>query len=218
MRTHQSEIWIHDDPENRETYRQVFALQFSVRFFDQLDVLQDCLNESQANPPALLILDADRIESDPIEWIKLFGASLQSRSRMIVVSRNDNLEQMREFIQGGAADYLLKPLKPNELIFRCENVLSKSCDGLFEILPTTIDGVSLKGLTFKERQLLAIFVLSADRSVARSDLFGAIWKDISVNKKTLDVHLFNLRRKLHPVGFDILCHSQVYRLCRSALV
>ena len=119
---------------------------------------------------------------------------------------------MRAFIRRGAADYVLKPLKPNELIFRCEKVLSNALGGPFEILPTTVDGVSLKGLTFKERQLLAIFVLNVERSVTRAELFGTIWKDINVNKKTLDVHLFNLRRKLHPVGFDIICHAQVYQL------
>jgi hypothetical protein len=37
---------------------------------------------------------------------------------------------------------------------------------------------------------------------------------VTVNRKTLDVHLFNLRRKLRPLSYDVLCQDQIFSLRR----
>lgn len=207
-----TEIWIHDDRDNGEAYQQVFAFQFALKYLEAFADLETCLREG-ARPPALLILDTDHRAATPAaEWLARFHAAFGGRSKAIVVTKNDSLERFRELGLAGAADVILKPLKPNELIFRCERAISESLGGPLEILPASIEGVSVTGLTFKERQLLAIFILAPEHAVRRSDLFGAVWKDISVNKKTLDVHLFNLRRKLHPFGFDIVSRTQLYQL------
>jgi DNA-binding response OmpR family regulator len=80
-----------------------------------------------------------------------------------------------------------------------------------ELLPSELEGKAVLGLTLKERQLLASF-LTRTGVLTRNELHEALWRGVSVNRKTLDVHLFNLRRKIHPLGFDIVCEGQAYGL------
>jgi DNA-binding winged helix-turn-helix (wHTH) protein len=62
--------------------------------------------------------------------------------------------------------------------------------------------------------MLTVFLNRPDRSVCRDELFEAIWAKVAVNKKTLDVHLFNLRRKLRQHGYDIFCRDQRFSLSK----
>ena len=205
-------LWIYEEAENQETYQQVFAFQFRLRFFESFEAMNALVESRNFEKPSLIILDTSSSDRSAAEWLKFIHAELHSSARTLIVSRTDSLDQMRDLASLGAVDFLLKPLRPNELIFRSERALSEVLGGPIEILPSTVDGVSVPGLTFKERQLLAIFILQPERAVRRTDLFGAIWKNISVNKKTLDVHLFNLRRKLHPLGLDIVSQDHFYQL------
>jgi DNA-binding winged helix-turn-helix (wHTH) protein len=45
------------------------------------------------------------------------------------------------------------------------------------------------------------------RSVNRKDILKKVWGATSVHPKTVDVHLYNLRRKLDPLGFQITSHG-----------
>ncbi len=64
-------------------------------------------------------------------------------------------------------------------------------------------GTKVEGLTKKEIQLLKLFVLRDDHRVEKDEVVATIWKDTLVNSKTLDVHFYNLRRKLAPYGIQI---------------
>lgn len=64
-------------------------------------------------------------------------------------------------------------------------------------------GTKIEGLTKKEIQLLKLFVMKDDYSISKDIVVKTIWKDILVNSKTLDVHFYNLRRKLSPYGIKI---------------
>jgi DNA-binding winged helix-turn-helix (wHTH) protein len=83
------------------------------------------------------------------------------------------------------------------------------------ILRNDLDGIQISDLTFREHQLLTIFISRPERRVGREELYGAIWSKVTVNRKTLDVHLFNLRRKLRPFGYDIFCQDQVFTLIKQ---
>lgn len=64
-------------------------------------------------------------------------------------------------------------------------------------------GTKVEGLTKKEIQLLKLFMLRENYTVEKDEVVKTIWKDILVNSKTLDVHFYNLRRKLSPYGIQI---------------
>ena len=44
---------------------------------------------------------------------------------------------------------------------------------------------------------------SSDRCISRTDILEKVWGKTSVHPKTVDVHLYNLRRKLHAYGYMI---------------
>ncbi|MEW6055685.1 MAG: winged helix-turn-helix domain-containing protein [Bdellovibrionota bacterium] len=58
-------------------------------------------------------------------------------------------------------------------------------------------------LTLKEQQLLSLFLNSRDQSVSRTEILAQIWKNAKVDPKTVDVHLYNLRRKIQNGGIEI---------------
>lgn len=61
-----------------------------------------------------------------------------------------------------------------------------------------------KDLTFKEFKILGLFINTPEHSLSRQNLISSLWTDVKVGPKTLDVHLFNLRRKIRPKGYDLI--------------
>ena len=49
-----------------------------------------------------------------------------------------------------------------------------------------------------------------DQKVEKEELLETIWKDIKVNSKTLDVHFYNLRKKLnsHHIKINLVKRGQ----------
>lgn len=62
-------------------------------------------------------------------------------------------------------------------------------------------------LTAKEFQIFALLDQSERHSISREVLLAKIWRAIKVSPKTLDVHIFNLRRKIAPLGLEIFFRS-----------
>jgi DNA-binding response OmpR family regulator len=78
-------------------------------------------------------------------------------------------------------------------------------------------GKPLFNLTRKEFLLLSRLVRDGGRPVAKQDLWASAWgQQIEFNRNTFRVHVANLRRKLSPLGLDVVVFVQVgYRLARA---
>lgn len=219
MSPSQDLIWILDsDPGCIALYQQTLGLQYRVRVFAALDTFMEALTQAREGEPRLLIADPENTKGSLADVFKAnrdSGGSGLTIPDSLIVSRVDDLELMRFYLKTGARDYILKPLRPNELVAKVEKALLQISNREILILRNDLDGVQINDLTFREHQLLTIFLSHPERSVSRDDLYSAIWSKVTVNKKTLDVHLFNLRRKLRPHGYDIYCRDQIFSLCRS---
>jgi DNA-binding response OmpR family regulator len=209
------EIWILDDSPSVQTYGQVIGIQFKLIRLGGLSDITKRLSGSNPHKCILLIVDPSGFETEFEMQIQSLKKASIPIPEFIVASGDDTVDGMRQMMGLGAVDYLIKPLRVGELAVRCENAISKVLGKRIEILPNTIDGITIPALTFKERQLLTVFILSPDRVLKRAELFGTIWSNVAVNPKTLDVHLFNLRRKLEPSGFEIICDGQLYFLRKA---
>lgn len=205
-------IWILEDDKGCQfVYEQTLDHRYDTRYFDRIDdfavALKDVYQNDKTKLPKMIVADLMLSDGNFLTYLtdsekEIFDIPF------IIVSSVDDIDALRFCFKEGALDYLTKPFKKNELLVKIENVLSGvnrprpvSEDGLTKTLD--LDGQEVKGLTTKQMQLLSLFINSNDRSVTRHDILDKVWRDTSVHPKTVDVHLYNLRRKVHEYGYLI---------------
>ena len=113
----------------------------------------------------------------------------------------------------GADDYIVKPFSMMEMVSRVKAVLRRSqpkkaennysVGGInlnLEEHVVTVDGKRLQ-LTYKEFELLRIFLSHPGKVYAREQLFIQVWNtDYMGDSRTLDMHIRTLRQKLGDYG------------------
>ena len=126
----------------------------------------------------------------------------------------------------GADDYLTKPFGVMELISRVKALMRRSSglqeDTLLQFQELVMDlekhRVSVQGepveLTFKEFELLRIFMQNAGIVLQRETLMNKVWgTDYEGESRTLDMHIKTLRQKIGTYGNHIKTVRNVgYRL------
>ncbi len=98
-----------------------------------------------------------------------------------------------------------------ELVLDCGTscaVLSAAVERLREIERRSV----FSQLTKKELILFEILRRAGHGGVARKEMAERIWPDVQVHDKTLDVHVFNLRRKLNGTSYRIEVQNSTLRL------
>lgn len=194
----ENSVWVlEDDPGCRYVYDQILALRYSYRSFENLEDFRVALNEEK-DKPHLVIADLRLPDGDFIDFLSASKESVKNIA-YIVVSSTDDLDILRECFTKGALDYLTKPFSKAELTVKVERLIktrgvqTQSSGGpVTQALP---NGVELYDLTKKEFLIYRAFMDAPGRCLDRDQLIQAVWKDVSVTPKTLDVHLFNLRKK-----------------------
>ena len=113
----------------------------------------------------------------------------------------------------GADDYITKPFGMMEMVSRVKAVLRRSqpkqtaallkLDGLTldeNQHTVTIDGQRIT-LTYKEYELLRLFLSHPGMAFSREQLLQTVWNtDYAVETRTVDMHIRTLRQKLGDYG------------------
>ena len=102
--------------------------QFLKQFFNETIVKENGLSAmtwlQEGNIPDLVITDLEMPEMDGFELIKKIKASgFFSNIPIIVLSCLDSSEVRIKCLKLGAADYMIKPFNPEELVIRIEKLL-----------------------------------------------------------------------------------------------
>ena len=149
------------------------------------------------------------------------------KTPVLIATARGAEEQRIKGLELGADDYVVKPFSVRELEARIAAVLrragalpSRATIGAAEV---DLEGheVVLAGqrtrLVAKEAELLAFFLLHRGRTLSRDELLRAVWgHDALPTTRTVDTHVFNLRKKLeadpeNPVHL-LTVHGVGYRL------
>ena len=206
-------IWcVEDDSSIRDI--EVYALTstgFEAKGFEDGDSFWDAL---QSEKPELVVLDVMLPGKDGVTLLKLMKQTEEFRVIPVIMATAKGTEYDKiQSLDLGADDYLVKPFGIMEMVSRVKAVLrrcrpvkeSKSLklEGL-ELNPeehtVTIDGERVI-LTYKEYELLHLFLSQPGIAFTRVQLLSSVWNtEYAGETRTVDMHIRTLRQKLGSYG------------------
>ena len=162
------------------------------------------------NRPHLVLLDLLMPGADGLELMRDILATVDVP--VIFLSANGRDGIIAQALELGAADYIVKPFSPAELVARIRAALRRSTDrhrsdptGTYVVGDLTIDYserlVTMGGravqLTATEYRILFELSLSEGRLLTHDQLMRRVWgPKVSTDRRTLRTHLSRLRHKL----------------------
>ncbi len=182
---------------------------FEARGFSDGAAFLDALHE---NAPELVLLDIMLPGEDGIRILKKLRSDGNKVPVIMATAKGTEYDKVIG-LDLGADDYLAKPFGMMELVSRVKAVLRRAAPApQSEVLShhgiqmdtaqhiVTMDGTPVE-LTFKEYELLRIFMENPGRVFTRDQLLASIWGDSYAGEtRTVDVHIGTLRTKLGRCG------------------
>ena len=211
-------IWcVEDDASIRDI--EVYALSsagFAARGFEDGSSFYAAIT-GEKEKPQLIVLDVMLPGIDGIELLKRIRANAALKQIPIVMATAKGSEYDR--IQGldlGADYYLTKPFGVMELIY-CVKAVLRRCGAEDEKSTLNACGISMNTLehtvsangervtlTYKEYELLKLFLSHMGTAFTREQLMELIWgTDYMGETRTIDMHIRTLRQKLGKCGESI---------------
>ena len=206
-------IWcVEDDSDIREI--EMYALNsagLETRGFEDGISFMEALKKET---PDLVILDIMLPGMDGIEILRKMKESvLYSRIPVILATAKGQEYDRIHGLDLGADDYIVKPFSVMEMVLRVKAVLRRSqpqqvsrllkAGGLIVNLDehTVVADTIRVQLTYKEFELLRMFLSHPGMVFTREQLFSQVWDtDYMGDSRTLDSHIRTLRPKIGEYG------------------
>lgn len=211
-------IWcVEDDASIRDI--EVYALNsagFAARGFEDGSSFYAAIT-GEKEKPQLIVLDVMLPGIDGIELLRRIRANAALKQIPIVMATAKGSEYDK--IQGldlGADYYLTKPFGVMELI-SCVKAVLRRCGAEDEKGTLNACGISMNTLehtvsadgeritlTYKEYELLKLFLSHMGTAFTREQLMERVWgTDYMGETRTIDMHIRTLRQKLGKCGESI---------------
>lgn len=211
-------IWcVEDDASIRDI--EVYALNsagFAARGFEDGSSFYAAIT-GEKEKPQLIVLDVMLPGIDGIELLRRIRANAALKQIPIVMATAKGSEYDK--IQGldlGADYYLTKPFGVMELI-SCVKAVLRRCGAEDEKGTLNACGISMNTLehtvsadgeritlTYKEYELLKLFLSHIGTAFTREQLMERVWgTDYMGETRTIDMHIRTLRQKLGKCGESI---------------
>ena len=206
-------IWcVEDDVSIRDI--EVYALQSTGYEAKGFEDGTSFLKELKNQKPELVVLDVMLPGIDGITLLQKLKEDPETREIPVVMATAKGAEYDK--IQGldlGADYYLTKPFGVMEFV-SCVKAVLRRCQPrqVEHLLKTgglivnidehtvTIDGERIT-LTYKEFELLRLFLSHPGMAFTRDQLFNEVWgMDYCGDTRTVDMHIRTLRQKLKDYG------------------
>jgi len=206
-------IWcVEDDASIRDI--EVYTLRstgFEAQGFPDVPAFREAL---KGEMPDLIILDIMLPGEDGVELLKSLRENPGTRSLPVIMATAKGMEYDKiQSLDLGADDYLVKPFGMMEMVSRVKAVLRRcrpaSEQRVLKSYGLTVNlderTVSANGeriqLTFKEFELLRLFLSRPGTAFTRDQLFNDVWgEDYIGESRTVDMHIRTLRQKLGDCG------------------
>ncbi len=206
-------IWCVDD-DNTIRDIEVYTLTqtgfYAKGFADGISMLEALKTEK----PELIVLDIMLPGKDGVDVLKEIRQNPETRKIPVIMATAKGTEMDK--IQGldtGADDYLVKPFGVMEMVSRIKAVLRR-CEpddkedvlAVGEIILSDKEHIVTVGgekvaLTFKEFEILKLFMQSPGIVFSRDKLLSVVWGvDYLGESRTVDMHIKTLRQKLGSAG------------------
>ena len=209
-------IWcVEDDASIREI--ELYALTstgFEARGFEDGSAFWAAL---QTEKPELVLLDVMLPGEDGVTLLKRMKTVPALRDIPVIMATAKGAEYDKiQSLDLGADDYLVKPFGVMEMVSRVKAVLRRCkpreavhilTDGGLSLdldqRTVTADGERVQ-LTYKEFELLRLFLSHPGMAFSREQLFTQVWNMTYMDdSRTLDMHIRTLRQKLGDYGKQV---------------
>ena len=219
-------IWcVEDDSSIRDI--EVYALTsigFEAMGFEDGDAFWNALQKAT---PELVVLDVMLPGKDGVTLLKMMKEHDRFRDIPVIMATAKGTEYDKiQSLDLGADDYLVKPFGIMEMVSRVKAVLRR-CKPVKQTNLLKISGLVLNPdehtvevdgervlLTYKEYELLYLFLSQPGIAFTREQLLSSVWNiEYMGETRTVDMHIRTLRQKLGNYGHIIETVRNVgYRL------
>jgi two-component system alkaline phosphatase synthesis response regulator PhoP len=163
----------------------------------------------------LILLDVMMGEMSGFKLAKLLRKDRELNIPIIFITAKTTEDELLTGFSLGADDYISKPFSVKEVVVRVKAVLKRgSLDKQSEQSSLGLDDLVLNlkkrkvkiagreiELTRKEFEILVLLLRSEGTILSREDILNRVWdEDVVVSKRTIDVHMTHLRKKLGDYG------------------
>jgi two-component system alkaline phosphatase synthesis response regulator PhoP len=193
---------------------------------------QDGLRAVTEHKPDLVILDLILPDMDGLEICRKIRKNPEV-ARVPILILSGKAEEVDKVVglAVGADDYMSKPFSDKELVARVKALLRRASAspeskmlrvGAIELDPeryTVYVAGNPIALTSREFELLKALLEAKGRALTRDHFLETVWgfdRAVSVETRTVDVHIKSLRSKLGPEGRRILTVRNVGYRCDSS--
>lgn len=208
-------LCVEDDASIRDI--EVYTLNstgFEAKGVADGDAFRAALREQK---PELVLLDVMLPGEDGVSLLQFLKSSPETAEIPVIMATAKGMEYDKiQSLDLGADDYLVKPFGMMEMVSRVKAVLRRcrpapvqhilKSDGLTVNLDehtVTADSERVQ-LTYKEFELLRLFLSHPGVAFTRDQLFSEIWGENYIGEtRTVDMHIRTLRQKLGKYGARI---------------
>ncbi len=206
-------IYILEDDKNiREI--ESYSLKNSGYSVEEFEYAKPFWNKVSERKPDLVLLDIMLPDSDGVEVLKKLRRNPETKKVPVemVTAKSTEIDKVKG-LDNGADDYITKPFGVMELISRVKAVLRRvnqmEEEKLMRLHELFMDNEKRMvyvsdvpcELTYKEFELLKLFLQNAGIVMARESIMERVWGvDFEGESRTLDMHIKTLRQKLGSAG------------------
>ena len=205
---------IEDDDSIREM--EEFALMNAGHKVLGFTCAKDFYKKLEDVVPDLCLVDIMLPDESGNEIVRKLRKNTETAKLPVIMATAKTSElDLVKGIEDGADDYIKKPFSVMELISRVKALLRRTLTE--EVKELKLDGltinnekheVSVNGnlieLTYKEYELLSLFILNKGIVLNRDTIMEQVWgTDYEGESRTIDMHVKTLRQKLGDYGSRI---------------